>query len=591
MAPHALADALALLPQPGRRGLDLRWLVDSHRAPGQFFERLFALLPEVSQVGAQSALGRSFDLYADMVTRHLGSGATALRVHDPSRSAPSPWRTLSYEGLDQRCATMARAWRAQGVEAGASVCVVSPFGEQAIIALLTGLRLGACVSLLEPDGPDYLARRLALLAPAYVACDPFHAGWLGEDPDALDFSLLRPELDASALPPSPSVAGSHCYDPEAACALLFSPLRPEAEQPVPLTAANAFSGALRDGALCLALRPGDALAAPGFDAHQHQPALLFAALIMGASYVHIDEDALLRAPELLSRWPLRSLGLRAGVRDALLAAGPGQQRPRWEHLFKNPEEPCDWLAWRELIEGFGLEKIALSNLVFDAAAGGCLLASPRRPALAALAQLMDVCAAPGRAWALLDFSKSGQRTPADVGVFAPLEGVVTAEDEGDLGGPAYLVLGHRRGPEYLYGGTTEPRRCGQVYPVDEVLDALADCPFLHAASLVPVVSGGATLAYRFVLLGFTGSEDEAHFMKLRAPRISELLRVLDTRLGPRLLPDHVELFPCHARLRDGQVDHAWCRDQYLGGALLQKRRAPAFRRLDQLRAMLLETPA
>src|SRR5690606_29511646 len=133
-------------------------------------------------------------------------------------------------------------------------CVLRALGVEAVVALLAGVRLGACVSLLEPLGPFYVARRLEALAPAHVCCDAFHVPWLGE---AAALRLGPEGVEA------PIGAMSHTYGPDEPCALLFSPLRRPRELPIALTAAQAHLGALRDGAITLALRPGDAFAAPG----------------------------------------------------------------------------------------------------------------------------------------------------------------------------------------------------------------------------------------------------------------------------------------------------------------------------------------
>jgi len=352
---------------------------------------------------------------------------------------------------------------------------------------------------------------------------------------------------------------------------------------VPLPASLAYLGALRDGLITLALRAGDCIAAPGLSREQHQPALLFAALAAGATFVHIPPDDVLRDPGLLDAVPLECVGLDAATCEARLEARGGAVH-RWRHVFRNPEEPTDWEGWRELVETRGLRDTAMSNIVFDAAAGGALLASPRRPGSRHLATLSNVVPAAGRAWALLDFTGTGQRSVGDSGVFAPMTGEPGKEAPAE---PQYIALGRRRGGEYLYGGTVEPRRSGRVYPADEVLAALEDCPFLAGASLASLPAGGPTLAWRFVLLGFCGHEPDARFDALREPRTEELRRMLATRLGEGFLPDAIELFPLLPRARDGAVDHAWCQVQYATGALFAKAKTPVFRRVAELRGQAM----
>lgn len=576
-----IATALSLETPSTRRGVDLAWLDRSHRAPRRFFSALHDVLGQVAHPGPKSAPDRGFDLYHDLVLRHVGAGRSALRFYDEHAPARRRWTVMSFDELHARASLRAAAWSSQGVEPGAIVAVVAPFEPECIISLLSGLRLGACVSFLEPGGPDYLGPRLAALAPQYIASAPFHVPLLGDLP-ALGAELLNDDEPGTRLH-----AGSHSYLAHERCALLFSPLRPAALQPVPILAEAAYFGALRDGAVSLALRPGDRLAAPGFATLQHQPALLFASLIMGATWVQITAKQVIADPNRLADVPLRSLGLTAPVREAFASAAL-ESRPRWAHIFKNPEEPSDWEAWREFVELLDLHDTPMSNLLIDAASGGSLLASARQPGKVWLGACSQITAAAGRPWVLLDLTGSGQPAVGDVGVFAPLEGVNDEGDEGVASALRYVVMGRRRGIEYLYGGTIEPRRCGRLFPAQEITDTLGDCPFLPGgASIVAVPAGGATLEYRFVLVGFTGAESNERFTATAQRRINEISRVLATRLSVDHLPDRIELFACYARRRDGEVDHRWCREQYLAGLLYRKQRHPIFHSLTALRGALI----
>lgn len=579
-----IATALRLEALSGRRGLELGWLERSQQAPGPFFDALHEAAAKVSRPGPKSAPAQGYDLYHDLVARHRGNGSTALELHDPRAPKAERWTKLDYAALHARCSRRAQLWAAAGVGPGAIVCVMLPPGEDCLISLLCGLQLGACVSLLDPRGPDFLALRLENLGAAFIATDAYYLSWF-EDPSALGAELLRVDAEPARAGPG-RAPSSHTYAPDEPCALLFSPLRRPLELPVPLTAEQAYRGALRDGAVCLALRPGTKLAAPGFDPLQHQPALLFAALIMGACWVELDEQAVIEQPELLAELELRSVGLSGPVREALCEAQV--RRPRWDHVFKNPEEPLAAEDWSECLELLELRQTLTSNLVFDAASGGALLCSPRRKGQDGLPYWLEVCVAAGRPWTLLDFSGTGQASVSEVGVFAPLGGVEQPEDDeaGEPLEPQHIVLARRRGLEYLYANTLEPRRCGRVYPSDELLATLADCPFLYGASVLALPTGGAAHSYRFVLLGFVGHEASARFDQLRAARVSELERVIETRLGVDALPDRIELFLGYARLVEGEVDHLWSHRQYVTGCAYRKHRSATFHQLHALREAL-----
>jgi hypothetical protein len=569
----SFAPAFALATPAGDGGLMLGWVDASTDTSSDMSTRFAAALSQRAHelgVGAAKtdpAIGT--DLYHDLVVRHLDSSRIALRCYERAAlSGAGHWQELSFDDLHARCSYRASWWAAQGLGPGSQLCVILPFGVEFAVSILAGLRLGAVVSWLEPQGPDFVLRRLATLAPKHIATQPFFARQLGAFAE-----LVLPPDELAPLPET----YSHTYRPGELCLQLVSPLRSPPDLPVSVAAEAVYAGALRDALACLALRPGDQLAAPGFHMLQHHPALLFAAWIAGAAYVHVSESDAVRDPALLEATPLRTLGLTPRVRDAYLRARRGH-RPPWAHVVRNPEAPCDWQAWRDFIAGCDLGEVVFSNLVVDAAAGGALLSSARRRGPAYLAQLQDVIPAPGRPWQLLDFTRSGQPSAADAGVYAPL----APGDKPKPVEPQYLVLA-RKGAEYLYGGTLEPRRCGRVFPVDEVLAVAARADFLVGAAVAPVVSGGSASEARFVLIGFTGDEPRAAFDAARPSREARLCALLAGALGAECVPDRIELFPVYPRQAGPAVDLEWCQAQYLGGTLFRKAQSTIFARLVALR--------
>jgi hypothetical protein len=544
----------------------LGWIAETQRFPSSFARALEHQARALGVAPAKSDPAIGFDLYYDLVARHLGRGHRALRCyHRAALSGAGRWDDLSFDELHARCSYRASWWATLGIGPGSLICVVFPFGVEFAVSLLAALRLGAVVSWLEPQGPDFLIRRLTASPPQHIAAHPFTARQLGE------FAKLV--IAPDALAPLPETY-SHTYGPGETCLQLWSPLRTPSDTAVPVPADAVYLGALRDGLACLALRPGDQLAAPGFHPLQHQPAIGFAAWILGAGYVELGEQEAIRDPALLGDTPLRTMGVTPGVRDAYLHSHRGR-RPPWDHIVRNPEEPCDWEAWRGFLEGCDLGEVAISNLVVEAAAGGALLCSARRPGAQALAHLQDVMPAPGRPWQLIDFTRTGQPSPADCGVYAR-----TVDDKPVE--PRYLVLA-RRGAAYLYGGAIEPRRVGRVYPSDEVLAVAARAGWLDGAAVVPVISGGAASETRFVLIGLTGDEPPAAAAAAHDRRCRELRERISAGLGAELVPDAIALFSLYARRSDGELDPGWIQAQYLGGLLFRKAEMPVFQRLAALR--------
>jgi hypothetical protein len=187
----------------------------------------------------------------------------------------------------------------------------------------------------------------------------------------------------------------------------------------------------------------------------------------------------------------------------------------------------------------------------------------------------DIAPAPGRTWALRDFTNSGQDAASDTGLFTPLP---------DAGRPpAHIVLTRVR-TQYHHLGVREPRREGRVFPFAEVADVLREPPGprLDAVGLAVPVSGMAC-AYRSVLLVFTG--DLPPGVEVTE---ADLRRRIEQALGADALPDRIERFALHARRLDGQqdgpVDEDWCRAQYFTGSLKLKAGDPLFQALTSLRA-------
>ena len=295
----------------------------------------------------------------------------------------------------------------------------------------------------------------------------------------------------------------------------------------------------------------------------------FTTLLRGATYLHVDPADLEVSPALLTEHPVRALGLTLALRDLLVRSRLSLKNVGlW---FRDPQAPFDFMAWRDGLKACGLSAVPGSNVSIDATWGGAVLCSARR--------VGDVHTeappAPGRPWALRDFTGSGQEAVGDAGLFTPLPA------EGRP--PAYVVLARVRG-QYQYAGAREPRREGRVFPFAEVAQLLREGPGprLDAVGLALPVSGVAG-AYRGVLLVFTGD---------LPPDVTvsdaDIRRRIEQALGPDALPDRIERFALHARrvdgAADGPVDEDWCRTQYLTGSLRRKAQDPLFQALTTLRA-------
>ncbi|RKH41965.1 AMP-binding protein [Corallococcus llansteffanensis] len=506
----------------------------------------------------KSRPGQQYDFFHDLVVRHVGLERPAFR----SYARLQGWQTVGYRALHDLAARRASEWAEQGVVPGAKVCLVHGVGQELLVSLLATLRLGGCFTLLPPLGPRAMATRLEALTPDFIAAEPHQLPLLkGHE------KLLLKSRGGGA----PGFT-SHTYKPADVVGLLFSPLVDPPHSLVPLTAENAWKGALGDGMLTFGLAPGDLLAAPDFPVLQHQPALLFTTLLRGATYLHLELADLEHNPAPLLEHPLRALGVTPRLRDLLIRHRTGAMR-NVLHWFRNPEEPYDAQAWRAWVKQCGLQAVPSSNVLIDAAAGGAVLVSSRGVNDPHADVHTDVFPVPGRRWTLKDPNTSGQGAPTDVGIFTLLP---------DKGRPPGHVLLARIRSRYHYGGTMGFRHDGRPYPSKEVTDVLEGLPFLVGTSVVPVSTGGLASHSRFILLAFTGSEP--------APPSSEqeIERRIEMMLGGDFLPDRIEFFPLFPHRKKGAVDDAWCASQFFTGALHRKATDPLFQALTALRGRLLE---
>lgn len=533
---------------------DHDWLPESWSDPDGFTAALVT-----ASVGRgpppKSRLGQHHDFFHDLVVRHAGTDLIALRTWNKTQG----WKTLGYRQLHEQATRRAAAWARQGVKPGARLCLLYHPGPELLVSLAAALGLGACISYLPPQGRAFLSRRLTALAPEHIAAEP-HQALLFEGFEKL---LLR--VQDTGTP----AFTSHSYKPADPVGLVFSPLADPPDVPVPLTADDAWRGALVDGLLTFGLGPGEHLAAPGFHPLQHLPALLFATMMRGATFLHLDPADLETNPTPLTEHPVRSLGVTPGLRDLLLRTRTPLKNVA--HWFRNPEEPLDWERWRDWVKQSGLFQVPSSNVLVDSAAGGAVLCSRRR-----VGDIhVDAPPAAGRRWMLRDLNQSGMEAPGDVGLFTLLP---------DKDRPLpYLVLSRVHG-QYYYGGTREARREGRVYPATEVIEVLESLPSLRGTSVLAVPTGGSSGQFRHVLLAFTGAASPEN-----TPAQRDIRRCIELQLGAEHLPDRLELFPLYPHRVKGKLDEKWCHSQYLTGALHKKTSDALFQALTALRGQVLDT--
>lgn len=289
----------------------LDWLDASYEDPAWFRSSLAAFDMHGPRPPRKSQLGVHYDLYFDLVYRHIAGGADAFRWYEGGRT----WRSLTYGELHVRANARAHDWDGAGMEPGQTICLISDLGREYLVSLVTALRMGLVFSWLPPYGSRFLAHWLERLAPDFIFTEFAYLNRVRSEAP-----VLLPERNAkvpdAGRPKSPAPRG------RSTVARLFSPLSVAHGDPQVLSADTLYYGLLRDLLFAFDLRPADRPAAPGLDDLQWQPHLLLLCLLAGATYVHLLPEQLKTTPQLLASLPLKALGVSPDVRDVYAGRPP-----------------------------------------------------------------------------------------------------------------------------------------------------------------------------------------------------------------------------------------------------------------------------
>lgn len=531
---------------------DWTWLERSWEAPGAFWKALHGQWERRQPGVSKSYPLRHYDFHHDLIGRQIRSETPALAAFEGGA-----WRTWSHAELGAASEGLAAAWSRAGAAAGDVLALLYPPGSRWLIALLAALRLGLVVSILPPQGPAFVRRRLENLVPRWLALEPLFLRGLPESWRA----LALPE-EAVAAPPT---CRAHVYAGTELAALCFDPASATPETPRPLDADGLYLGALRDGVLALGIRPGSFCAAPGWHFLESQPGMALAVLLCGGCWVQIELAAVEQEPARLLEQPIAVLGVGLGLREALRKQPLPGAKP-WRHWFRHPAESRDSRPWRAFVESSGLEACYASNLLWNSALGGAVLFSARRKG-AAHSEALPAAAACWRLGAI-----GAAEVPA-VGGSGCLALGRRGEKEIAWTGTPYL-LGRDR-ESWLYLGQYPKGRAGRTYPGREVLDALAGFPAYVAVVEAPAANSDGDPSQ--VLLVFGAAVDEA---ALRTRIAGEM--------GREFLPDRIERLPLlPKRDEEGKADQAWCQAHYPTGELYRRQRDPVYQALAELKRGLL----
>lgn len=541
------------------------WLPSTWSSPERFAEAAYAALGTRRGAVFKSRPGAAHDLYHECVSAHLGKRRHALIGRDGLA-----WDRVSYEALHSRCNALTTAWIELGAAAGAVVAIVLPPGIDQAVAVLTAFRLGMVVSIIPPHGPTFVTDALKRIAPDFTATSGRHG--------VLPVALAAVQLPVSAGARVTGTAGSFTYPQDEIAAKLLTPFGTTEEGIVEVSAATLLDGAVRDATLVYCLDASDVLAAPSFEPLQHDLALLLTTQVAGCTLAYIGEADLTAEPAILAQHKVSVLGLHRRVRDLIASSKAGLPASvrAWFRSLTDVVDPDRWDTFARTVPD---RKQPGFSVVSSSTSGGVALFSA--PSIDTPS--LKVWPAPGLSWQLSAPAAGDLPAIGESGVFTILRG-----EEGDTA--AIQAVVGRWGDAYAYAGSLDIGPDSHPYPaalVEQVAMRLDEVRYAAAFD----VPGQWVNDARIVLLLFVEPPASTSTSKSSTPsakgagigvELHKIKSEIIKEIGPRFMPDRIEVIPLRPRVLEGKVDRAWCRSQYLTGTLRRKARVEAFRLIGRL---------
>jgi hypothetical protein len=548
----------------------LEWLEESYGDTESFWHALKKTSDARFAVPSVSSFFSRYGFYHDIIVRNLNNPAPALSWYELA----SGFRNVSYRELGAMADAKAGFWARLGVKPGQTLCIIRAMCPELIFEMLAALKMGCVLSFLPPQGKGFLQRRLDALQPDHIVIDAMHSSLLS----SWSKRVLAEDTQRDAV--YPQRERFFMYPSGQTVFRSFNPCGYEPHIPSDVACDAAYLCALRDGVIALGLGPGHVYAAPGFHCMETCPSLLLAGLLCGATYLHLSPKVIAARPELVIEQPIKAFGVSKKVRDILLETQIHAD-DSWECWFRNPAESQDMDQWHYFIQRLKLENAYAFNLRWDAAMGGCSLFSIRRKGMAH----MNVMPAPGNAWCLGDLFGVGKESSTDIGTYSiSAPGAPGAE----MRGTADVIARNRQ--EWVFAGLNLFNKEGRTYPVQEILESLRNMGNRYSffSSFVDVPQTDPGSGHRGVLLIFRGAKagfDDAMLL-------SHIRSLITQDMGDEFQPDEIKIFPLYPRfLQDAEVDHQWCRSQYLTGSLFRRSREEIFQCTTRLRNCIMNMGA
>ncbi len=543
----------------------IAWLEESWIHPDEFWPALWASHQAAMGVPAKSSPFARYDFFHDLVVRNRERKNPAMIWYDPLTKPDDPWQQLSFKELETKAGQIAAAWKGAGVKPGQVLCILEHPGDKFLIHLAAGLKLGVVLAFVHPGPRTWLEKQIEALDPDFICTQEIYLSEVQQWQDRV--------LERSG-PGIEDHVNSYSYSRGEPVALIFDAMSEAPFEPRPVSSDLLFMCAVRDGFMGLRLLAGDIFTAPGFETCLTQPCFLLAALANGSTYLHLDMAAVENDPLLLTRYPLKVLGICRQLRNVLMQNPVGKVKI-WDSWFRDPAQASDMDVWDHFIKKLALEDVPAGTMVWNAALGGCILFSRRRKGQA----LQNVLPCAGRCWHKAMPAKA--EIPALDG-FGLLSVAATLDNlaEEYCASPCFLAATYL---EDIFLKLDLPSRYGSFYPGEVVEGVVKKIPGCRDSVIAEVPVTGKGVFSEFHLLVFS-----ARFRPEDLAKTAENLRqAIGLEIGKKFLPDQIKFFPLVPRRdENNEVDRVWSVEQYLYGGLEQKSKDAVFLGISRLRALI-----
>jgi hypothetical protein len=423
---------------------------------------------------------------------------------------------------------------------------------------------------IRPEGKLLIDKQLQALQPDFISTEtiyrPLLTGWqekilTTEDP------IVKTD---TAVP-------SHTYTTGKVVARLFDPACQDIFTPKAVLSDLLYLSGIRDGLVGLDLGPGDIFTAPGFNETLTQPSFVLSVLLNGATCLHLSMQDIQKDPDLLTRYPLKTVGIISELRN-LLIERPLMRPKIWESWFRDPSEACDMQVWERFITKLELLYIPAGSMLWNAAMGGCLLFSRKRAGQA----LQNLTPMPGRKWELVMTTDEKTKALGGIGLFC-VNSCLNSEPNVYLPTPWILA---QIDLETLFVGFNLPTKKGMYYPRKLVAN-IVRTKTAGCGAVVMEIPGIGGHPAGFHLLVFTGTGHTGD----PADLIKQIHQTIRSTMGNAFCVDEIRLFPLFPRrTQTNGMDENWCSSQYLNGGLDSKSKNPLFRDLSRIRELAFRHP-